>query len=129
MHGQIEDFAALLPPAEVLSVLWEAYIERVDPLTKVLHLPSFRTCLTDAFECPQKVPRSLRAAILAFLLIVVAALEEDECQSLLGEPKSIIFTRYRLATRRALIRAGLLDTSNPETLQAYAIFVVSHKIS
>lgn len=127
LHGNIEDFAALLPPAQHLTAFWEAFVERVDPLTKILHLPTFQSSLTDAIRDPRKVSRSLRALILAFCLIVVTSLGEEECEDMLHKPKDIIFTKYRLATRRALIRAGLLDTSNPETLQAYAIFVVSHK--
>lgn len=127
LHGHIKSFAALLPPTRLLADIYEIYLERVDPLTKVLHLPTFRSSLADAVQYPQNVSRSLKAVILAFHLIVVAALGEDECQNMLGESKSTMFTKYRLAARRALLRAGLLDTSNPETLQAYIIFMVRYR--
>jgi hypothetical protein len=126
-HSQIEDLASLHPSIQMLPKLWDIYVDRADPLMKLLHLPTFWSSLTNALQHPQQISKSLQALLFAFYLATISSLEEDECQSLLGGPKSITFTRYKRAARQALINAGFLHTSSPMTLQAYAIFIVSHK--
>jgi hypothetical protein len=126
-HSRIEDLASLHPSIQILPKLWDIYVDRADPLMKLLHLPTFWTSLMNALRTPQHIPKSLQALIFAFYLATISSLEDDECQSLLGGPKSIIFTRFKRAARQALINAGFLHTSSPTTLRAYAIFIVSHK--
>jgi hypothetical protein len=110
---------------QILTKMWDIYVDRVDPLIKLLHLPTFWTTLTDALHHPQRISKSLQAQIFAFYLATISSLEEDECQNLFGGPKSIIFARYKRAARQALINAGFLHTSSPMTLRAYSIFIVS----
>jgi hypothetical protein len=115
---------AIHPPYHTLLKLWDIYADRVDPLMKILHLPMFWSSLTHALQHPQSISKSLEALIFAFYLATIVSLEEDECQGLLGQ-KSIVLARYELATRRALRRAGCLQTSSPMTLQAFVMFLVS----
>jgi hypothetical protein len=62
--------------------------------------------------------------MFAFYLAVVSTLNENECQDLFGLSESVMYSRYRLATRQALINDRFLSTSNPMTLQAYVLFMV-----
>jgi hypothetical protein len=126
-HSQIEDLASLHPSIQILPKLWDIYVDRADPLMKLLHLPTFWTSLTNALHHPQHISKSLQALLFAFYLATISSLEEDECQNLLGGLKSITFTRYKRAARQALINAGFLHTSGPMTLRAYSIFIVSYK--
>lgn len=121
-----EDLASLHPPFELLPKLKEIYTDRVDPLMKLLHLPTFWVALASALQQPQAISKSFEAAIFAFYLAAISAMREDECQTMFATQKSIIFSRYRVATRQALVNADFLSTSNPMTLRAYAIFMVSH---
>jgi hypothetical protein len=63
--------------------------------------------------------------MFAFYLAVISTLKEDECQDLFGLSESVVYSRYRLATRQALVNTRFLSTSNPMTLQAYVLFMVS----
>ncbi|OCK77075.1 C6 transcription factor [Lepidopterella palustris CBS 459.81] len=128
-QSQIEDFACFHPPVQILSKLWDIYVDRADPMMKLLHLPTFWSSLMNALHHPQHISRSLMAVIFAFYLTTISSLEEDECQSLLGGPKSITFMRYKLAARQALTNAGFLHTSSPMTLRAYAMFLMAVRSS
>lgn len=121
---QTGNLASLHPPAHLLPKLQEVYTDRVDPLLKILHLPTFWPLLTEVTRNPQKVSDPLEALVFSFYLVTVSFLEEAECLSQLDTQKSILYTRYRLATRQALINARFLSTSNRMTLQAYAMFMV-----
>ncbi|KAE8386135.1 putative fungal-specific transcription factor [Aspergillus alliaceus] len=119
-----ESLAKLHPSGQVLSKLKVIYVDRVDPMMKILHLPTFWTAITNALRHPQNLTNDLEAAIFAFYLSTISALEEDECQNLFGALKSVLYQRYRLALRQALVKAGFLSTSSPTTLRAYAMFML-----
>ncbi|KAI0137073.1 putative C6 transcription factor [Xylariales sp. AK1849] len=119
-----ENLASLHPSVHVLPKLRNIYVDRVDPLTKILHVPTFWTALTGGLQNPEGLSKSLQAAMFAFYLATISALQEDECQDLFKVQKSIVYSRYRLATRQALIDAGFLSTSSPMTLRAYALFMI-----
>ncbi|KAI9740064.1 MAG: hypothetical protein M1818_004815 [Claussenomyces sp. TS43310] len=118
-----ETFASLHHPFHILQKLFDIYQDRVDPLMKLLHLPTFWSALKYAFENPQDMSKSLEAVIFSFYFATIISLEDDECHSLLGEQKPAMTARYRVAARQALINAGFLKSSSLMTLQAYAIFL------
>ncbi|KAI1453330.1 C6 transcription factor [Annulohypoxylon moriforme] len=118
------NLAELHPPAQILPKLKEIYLDRTDPLMKVLHIPTFWSSLTNGLRSPRDMPKSLEALIFAFYLAAVNALKGDECQNLFGAPQPVTYTRYRLAARQALLNAGFLSTSSPMTLRAYAMFMM-----
>lgn len=121
---KIENLASLYPPVQILPKLQEVYVDRIDPLMKILHLPTFWSSLMGVLQNPQNVSKTLEAVFFSFYFATISALEEGECLSILGAQKSLLYTRCRLATRQALVNAGLLSTSSPMTLQAYAMFMV-----
>ncbi|KAF2761141.1 C6 transcription factor [Pseudovirgaria hyperparasitica] len=122
---RIENLGALHPNAQVLSMLKDIFIDRVDPLHKIYHVPTFWNGLVKALQRPESFSKSLEAAAFAFYLATICSMSEMEIQRCFGAPKSIVGPRYRLATRQALVSAGFLSTSSPETLGAYAMFIMS----
>jgi hypothetical protein len=124
-HPKVENLTGLHPPYHILLKLWDVYVDRVDPLMKILHLPTFWSSLTNALQHPQDVSKSLEALICAFYLVTITSLAEDECRDLLGEQKSVLFTQQERAVRRALRNAGFLEATSPVTLQAFVIYLVS----
>ncbi|KAI2465809.1 C6 transcription factor [Annulohypoxylon bovei var. microspora] len=124
-HGsKLVNLADLHPPPQILPKLKEIFLDRADPLMKVLHLPTFWSALTDGLQNPQDMPKSLEAAVFAFYLATVNSLKGDECQTLFGAQQPVTYSRYRCATRQALVNAGFLSTSSPMTLLAYAMFMM-----
>lgn len=124
-YSKIDNIASLHLPFHMLQRVFDIFVDRVDPFVKPLHLPTFWTTLTGAVKNPDGVSKSQEAAIFAFYLITISSLEDDECHSLFGEEKSIVFARYRIAARQALMNAEFLKTSSLVTLQAFMMFLVS----
>jgi hypothetical protein len=93
---------------------------------KILHLPSFWSSLTHAFQHPKDTSKSLEALISAFYFVVITSLSENECQNLLGREKSILFAQQQLVVRLALRDAGFLETTSIVTLQAFTIYLVCY---
>lgn len=124
-HTQGQDLANLHPPIQHLPTLRVAFVERVDPMFKVLHVPTFWASVIETVNNPYQASKPLVALIFAVYFVVVSSLSEEEVQNVFGLAKSVAFARYRHATRQALAQAGLLTTSNPMVLQAYSVYVVS----
>jgi hypothetical protein len=123
-NEKFENLASLHPSVQILPKLRDIYADRVDPLVKILHLPTFLTASANGLRHPAERSKSLEAMMFAFYLAVVSTLNEDECQDLFGLSESVVYSRYRLATRQALVNARFLSTSDPITLQAYVLFMV-----
>lgn len=121
-HAKFEN---LHPPYNTLLKLWDVFVDRVDPLAKILHLPTFWSSLKSAIQQPKDVPSDLQALIFSFYLATIASLEEGECLDLLGGYKPDIFARHERVARRALRAAGFLNTTSITTLRAYCLFLVS----
>lgn len=114
-----------LPSPPVLSRIMEVFVDRVDPLLKFVHVPTFRDLLDKAAKDPKSLSRPSAAATIAFCFATISALDEGECQAWFGMPKMTVYSRYRAATRQALANARFLSTTSQMTLRAYALFMVS----
>jgi hypothetical protein len=126
---RITDLRTRRPPPVLSNInLREIYLDRIDPLVKILHRPTFWNVLTNGVRHPHDLSKSFQAVMFTFYLTTITALEEKECQKFFETQKSVIYTRYRRATRQALVNAGFLSTSSTMTLQVYAMFMVSCEI-
>lgn len=123
--SKVENLTSLHQPLEILQKMLDVYVDRVDPLMKLLHIPTFWSTVTGALQNPHEMSKSLEAVIFAFYLATITSLEDNECSCLLGEQKRIMRARYCTAARQALLNANFLKSSSLMTLQAYVIFLVS----
>lgn len=120
-----EHLPLLHPSPEITQRLKDVFVDRVDALMKIIHLPTFWDLLAKTQENPFKVQKSAQALVFAFYLATITSLDEHECQAVFGTESSIIVARYRSAARKALLDAAVLSTTSFTTLSAYAIFLVS----
>ncbi len=113
------------PPPERIHQLWQIFIENVDPLTKVLHVPSLRPAIQKAARNIATIPRSFEALMFAIYSAAVMSLKDDECKQRLGEPRMTLLSRYISATKAGLSRANFMGTISLVVLQALVIHLLS----
>ena len=116
---------ALHPSSEQIFRLWRIYLENIHPLTKIVHQPTLQDMILDASSNLDEIPKNLEALMFAIYSTAVMSLQEDECQRLFREPQTSLLERYRFATRKALVRAKFLETSEIMVLQAFVLHLVS----
>lgn len=124
LNIKVECLARFHLPLDMVCKLKEYFIDRVDPMLKILHLPTFWVALSNGLPQLDTLPKSLEALIFAFYLVSISSLKDHEARNLFGVPLATLLSRYRVATRQALINARFLSTSNLMTLQAFSIFTV-----
>ncbi|KAE8356385.1 hypothetical protein BDV28DRAFT_145261 [Aspergillus coremiiformis] len=69
-HG-FENLASLRPSSQILPKLQEIYVDRADPMMKIMHLPTFWVALTDGLRRLRDLPKDLEAVVFAFYFAVI----------------------------------------------------------
>ena len=113
------------PTYENAMRMWRIYVDNVDPVVKVAHVPTLEKILQRAAAQPSCVPKATEALLFAvYHFAVISSLEEDIIQ-ILGEERNILLARYEGAVRQALVNAQWLKSTNIAVIQAYMLFLLS----
>ena len=113
------------PPNQMRTLLWNIFAQNVDPIVKILHLPSVKDNIFTAYDSLDNLGKPIESLIFAVFFAAVTSMTPNDCREILGEDKKELLVRYRFAAEQALERAGLLTTQEVMVLQAFVIFLVS----
>ncbi|RMZ90189.1 hypothetical protein DV736_g2601, partial [Chaetothyriales sp. CBS 134916] len=113
------------PPVNQVLELWQIFRENVDPLVKLVHVPTLQTAIQEAACNLEKTPRSLEALLFAIYSMAVKSLEDLDCEQRFCESRQVLLSRYIKATKVTLSRANLMGTSNLVVLQAFLFYILS----
>ena len=112
------------PPPEHILQLWKVFIENIDPLTKVVHVPTLQPAFQKAAKDVTNIPRSFEALMFAVYSTATMSLKDDECKVRFSASRKSLLSRYMSMTKSALSRAKLLGTSNLVLLQAFVLYMI-----
>ena len=110
-------------PAHVFR-LWQIYTERVNPLTKIIHVPSVQPYLVEAAANPARLPKNIQALLFSIYTLATVSMTEEECQSLFSCSREAAMQRFSSGAHISLNRTGFLRNHDLETLQALLIYLV-----
>lgn len=116
--------AHLWPTSAHVFRLWQIYIERVNPLSKVIHVPSLQPYLVEACVGMENVPQNIQGLLFAIFLMAVIAMREEETQEYLGMPRDQAFTRFSSGTRRTLRNQDFFCKNDLVIIQTLAVYTV-----
>ncbi|KAK1987627.1 hypothetical protein LZ30DRAFT_702059 [Colletotrichum cereale] len=115
----------LHPEPRQIYRFWQVFVESVNPLLKIVHVPTLQQRVLDASWNPFGAPKPLAGMLFAIYTLAVASTSADECLSAFAETKAALSTRYRHAAFRALVEADFLTTRDFEVLQTLVLFLFS----
>ncbi|KAI1737948.1 c6 zinc finger domain-containing protein [Xylaria scruposa] len=124
-ESPLEGHEDLWPEPAQMFWLWQAYLDKVNPLTKIIHAPTLQPHLTNATAGSHKVPKNIEALLFSIFLMAVVALNDDECTQMLNYSKVQAIQRFSSGVRLSLVRIGFLETHDLTTLQALVIYQIS----
>ncbi|KIW94101.1 uncharacterized protein Z519_05417 [Cladophialophora bantiana CBS 173.52] len=113
------------PPPQLINQLWQIFIRNVNPLTKVVHVPSLQCAIEKATNSIEHIPRGFEALMFAIYTTAILSLTQDECKQILGETRAILLPRYVAATKAALSRARFMSSTSLVVLQALVLHILS----
>ncbi|CAK7210791.1 hypothetical protein SBRCBS47491_000898 [Sporothrix bragantina] len=123
--GNAPPLSQLHPPPRQIFALWQRFLDGVNPLTKLVHVPTLQPRVLDASADVESVPPPLNALLFSVYLLAITAMSQAECETLFGEPKVDLLLRYRVATLRALVAADFMVARDLEVLQALMLFLMA----
>jgi BarA-like signal transduction histidine kinase len=130
MLGDNSSVMTFLPSRQIANSLIQQYWIRVHPLARVVHRPSFERqylrfwqAITTGFE----PTFSVQAVVFAALLSAAVSMTDLAIFTLLGRQKEDLVKALQAGIEYALSRANVMRTTKTETLQAFTMYLVSHR--
>ena len=120
------DMTKLQPTPTQIFIMWETFKENVDPLMKIVHVPTVKNIIMKAASATA-LTRPIEVLFYSICFAAVVSMSNDQCQSLLGSSKTELMRKYRFATEQGLARANFLNNSSLVVLQAFVLFLTCVK--
>ncbi|KAK6207719.1 fungal specific transcription factor [Colletotrichum tabaci] len=111
-----------VPSAHTINVLWDVFLDRVDPVTKIIHAPTFRMRVVEAANNFTNTPLATLALLFSIFLTASGSLSEHEHWEKLGLCKSDAVAEYTLGLKRALTEMNYLKNHNLDVLRSLALY-------
>ncbi|OJI87603.1 hypothetical protein ASPTUDRAFT_62044 [Aspergillus tubingensis CBS 134.48] len=115
----------LHPSYEHAAQLWYAYVENVEPLCKILHVPTVVKIVDGVSKHPATASKNDECLLFAIYHFAVFSMSDDECSRGLHGSRAHLMHKYRTAVTQALVNASWLKTTSLSVLQAYTLFLIS----
>lgn len=122
--SQKKSLTALHPSPLHIFKLWQTFLQNVNPLIKLLHVPTAQQQILDAADNLPGVSKEFEALMFCIYCLAVVSLGEKEAQDSFGEEKTVLLSRYRRGAQLALAKAGLLRASSMVVMQAFLLYLV-----
>lgn len=106
--------------------LWQLFLDRVNPLTKVIHVPTLQPYVMEAASNMSNIPLNYQALLFAIFNMAAVSLTDVESIQMLGMPREDAVKRFTAGTKIALNRYNFLKTYHMASLQALVLYLVRH---
>ncbi|KAL3299634.1 fungal specific transcription factor domain-containing protein [Colletotrichum asianum] len=119
------DFDILALGAVEMLRLWQVFLERVNPMTKVIHVPSLEPLVFEAATDHGNVAPDFEALLCSINVLAILALSEAESEQILNVPKNAALRKASLALKKAVSKVDFLRKYNLTILQCLVLYLVS----
>ena len=115
-----------VPDVWQASQLWQVFVSNVDPLLKVLHLPTTKPKFHATISDPGTATDS--QAILAYAICYAATLtlQPSDVESRFDVEKGVLLKRFGKGVEQYLTKLTMITDPSIEYIQAFIIYLVSH---
>ncbi|KAF4637546.1 hypothetical protein G7Y89_g519 [Cudoniella acicularis] len=120
-----ESLTSLHPPSTQIFKLWEKFLDNVNPIFKVIHVPTVQREFLQATLNLEKVSKPFEALMFAIYICAVTSLSNEECEALTSVSREQFLKRYFTIAQKALTRAGIFGTTDIVVLQAAVLLLVA----
>ncbi|KAL9479682.1 hypothetical protein ACSS6W_004468 [Trichoderma asperelloides] len=105
--------------------LWAAHIENVEPLCKILHIPTTAKMVETVSQKPSMASKADECLLFAIYHFAVFSMSDEDCMLEFRQSRIELMSKYQHAFRQALVNASWLKTTAMPIIQAYVLFLIS----
>lgn len=111
------------PPTIHIFQLWQIYIDNINPLLKITHIPTIQPQVIEASSSLDRAPKNIHALMFAIYVMAITSLDEEETEKRFQTPKRELLGRYFAALQQSLVNAGFMRDRDHITLQAFVLYL------
>ncbi|KAK0383752.1 hypothetical protein NLU13_9663 [Sarocladium strictum] len=105
--------------------LWQLFLERVNPLLKVVHIPTLQPYVMDGAISIGNVPPNYQALIFAIYTISAMSVTDTEAPQMLGMSREEAMQRFSKGMKMALVKYDFMTNYDMAALQALVLYVTT----
>lgn len=122
--GDQQSLSAYHPDHQDAMKLWATHVQNVEPLCKVLHIPTTARIVETVSQQPLSASRADECLLFSIYHFAVFSMADDSCMREFGQSRTALLHRYQFAVRQALVNASWLKTTEMPVMQAYVLFLI-----
>ncbi|KAL2681228.1 hypothetical protein Neosp_008836 [[Neocosmospora] mangrovei] len=105
--------------------LWQLFVDRVNPLTKIIHVPSVQPYVMEAATNMNNIPLNYQALLFSIFTMAAVSLSDAEATQMLGCSRDDALRKYTIGTKMALTKFNFLKNYDMVALQALLLYLFS----
>ena len=105
-------------------ILWNTHVEAVEPICKILHIPSTFKMVEMVSQQPAMASKSEECLLFVIYHFAVFSMTQEECVEKFGQSRDDLMRLYHFASRQALVNASFLKTTEISILQSLVLFLL-----
>ncbi|KAK7744102.1 hypothetical protein SLS53_003623 [Cytospora paraplurivora] len=118
------DLRSLHPLPSQIPYMWQVYQENVDPIVKILHIPTTTKLINQTRKNLDSLTAENEALMFAVYFAAITSMDEEDVKKNFGVERPKLISQYRFALEQALAKAQFLVSSELVVLQAFILFLV-----
>ncbi|QUC21594.1 uncharacterized protein UV8b_05837 [Ustilaginoidea virens] len=103
--------------------LWQIYIDNVNSLLKITHVPSIQGQIIQASSNLENAPKNIEALMFGIYAIALQSMEDEDVEKMLKQSKKDASEQFFTSLQQALLNAGFMRTNDFISLQAYVLYL------
>lgn len=119
------NLCTLHPDTVQIFQLWQIYLDNVNPLLKVTHIPSLQTRIVEAAGSISNMRPAFEALMFSIYCISILSLDPEDCLVMFGCSQADLLAKYQFGCQQALLNCGFLRCYERDCLTALYLYLVS----
>ncbi|EPE03917.1 fungal specific transcription factor domain protein [Ophiostoma piceae UAMH 11346] len=122
------------PDPRIILRLWQVFIDNVNPIIRIVHVPTTSQQVLDASWDAAHAPPAIGALLFSIYALSLTSLSAADFAGIfpagndIDAPvpdKSELLARYRTGAMQCLVAAGLLTTRRVDVLRAFTLLILA----
>ncbi|KAH7120542.1 fungal-specific transcription factor domain-containing protein [Dactylonectria macrodidyma] len=124
-HLHMTNLEEMQPSPSQVFYLWQTYLDRVHPLTKILHAPSLQPYILESTNGLATLSRSMTTLLFSIYNVAVLSLTDDECFKTFGMSCKTVSQRFSAGFKMSLAGLDFLKQCDLTTFQSLILYLLS----
>ncbi|KAM0528901.1 hypothetical protein ACHAQF_002678 [Verticillium nonalfalfae] len=123
-YVRVQQAEYMLTSVQILR-LWKLFLERVNPLTKLIHVPTLEPVVIEAAMSHRSILHNAQPLLFAIYLVSVISMTSAEALAILGIKKWEAVEKLTKCLKAALTEVNFLTNCDTTIMQALVLYLIS----